>query len=38
MRHVLNAFLQRVEYGKDRLGTRFYPFTRDFASTARDSS
>lgn len=30
MRQVLNAFLQRVEYGKDGLGSRFYPFTRDF--------
>ncbi len=30
MRQVLDAFLQRVEYGKDGLGSRFYPFTRDF--------
>lgn len=30
MRQVLKAFLQRVEYGSDGLGNRFYPFTRDF--------
>ncbi len=30
MRQVLKAFLKRVEYDKDGLGTRFYPFTRDF--------
>lgn len=30
MRQVLKAFLKRVEYDERGLGTRFYPFTRDF--------
>jgi len=30
MQDVLQAFLKRVEYGKDGLAQRFFPLTRDF--------